>query len=102
MNSTRITDLEEPETTAPTQAEIERKGAQLLSRAIPAAERLVAKRDGSRVRFDLNKVTRAIALAFHEVRTDNAPNSYRDDALACYGLQSSDFAEVTRIAAGVS
>ena len=102
MNSTQLSDLEEPETASANQPELERKGAELLSRAIPAAARLVAKRDGSRMRFDLNKITRAIALAFHEVRTDNAPNAYRDDALACYGLQSSDFAEVTRIAAGVS
>ncbi len=100
MNSTLLTDSETSETDAAGQ--IERKGARLLSRAIPAAGRLVAKRDGSRVRFDLNKVTRAIALAFHEVRTDNAPNTYRDDALACYGLESADFAEVTRIAAAVS
>jgi ribonucleoside-diphosphate reductase alpha chain len=100
MHSTLVNETNETEASTPDQ--LERKGAQLLSRAIPAAARLVLKRDGTRVRFDLNKVTRAIALAFHEVRTDNAPNSYRDDALACYGLQSSDFAEVTRIAAGVS
>lgn len=100
MNSPLLTDTTESETN--TAEETERKGAQLLSRAIPAAARLVLKRDGTRVRFDQNKVTRAIALAFHEVRTDNAPNPYRDDALACYGLQSADFAEVTRIAAGVS
>jgi ribonucleoside-diphosphate reductase alpha chain len=100
MNSTFLPDLEDHETA--TLSQVERKGAQLLSRAIPAAARLVAKRDGTRVRFDLNKVTRAIALAFHEVRTDNAANPYRDDMLACYGLQSVDFAEVTRIAAGVS
>ena len=43
----------------------------------------------------------AIALAFHEVRTDNAPNPYRDDMLACYGLESRDFAEVMKIAAAV-
>jgi ribonucleoside-diphosphate reductase alpha chain len=100
MNSTLLPETEDHETSTPSQ--IERKGARLLSRAIPAAARLVAKRDGTRVRFDQNKVTRAIALAFNEVRTDNAPNPYRDDALACYGLQSGDFAEVTRIAAGVS
>lgn len=63
---------------------------------------MVLKRDGSKVRFDLNKVTRAIALAFHEVRTDNAPNPYRDDILACFGLDSEAFIEVTKIAAAVS
>jgi ribonucleoside-diphosphate reductase alpha chain len=101
MNSTLLPDLDETDALAP-EAAAPSKGAQLLSRAIPSASRLVAKRDGSRMRFDLSKVTRAIALAFHEVRSDNAPNPYRDDALACYGLQSADFAEVTRIAAAVS
>jgi len=77
-------------------------GAQLLDRAIGPESRMVVKRDGTRVRFDLNKVTRAIALAFHEVRTDSASNPYRDDMLACYGLESRDFAEVMKIAAAVS
>lgn len=63
---------------------------------------MVIKRDGSRARFDLNKVTRAIALAFHEVNTENAPNPYREDILACFGLESETFIEVTRIAASVS
>lgn len=99
MNSSLIAEVDNPETT--THA-AELKGARLLSRAIPAAERLVVKRDGTRVRFDLSKVTRAIALAFHEVRTDNAPNPFRDDALACYGLESADFAEVNRISTAVS
>ncbi|MFI5356481.1 MAG: ATP cone domain-containing protein [Opitutales bacterium] len=100
MNSTLSPELDDHESAPATPTE--RKGAQLLSRAIPAAGRLVVKRDGTRVRFDLNKVTRAIALAFHEVRTDNGANPYRDDALACYGLPSHEFAEVTRIAAAVS
>ena len=77
-------------------------GAQVLTRAIPAEARLVIKRDGSKVRFDLNKVTRAVALAFHEVRNEAAPNPYRDDMLACYGLSGDDFDQVTRIAEGVS
>lgn len=79
-----------------------RRGAELLDRAISLEDRMVLKRDGSRVRFDLNKVTRAIALAFHEVRTDNAANPYRDDPLACYGLEAEAFQEVARIAEGVS
>ncbi len=81
---------------------VKSKGEQLLNRAISADERMVLKRDGSKARFDLNKITRAIALAFHEVRTDNAPNPYRDDMLACFGLDSDTFIEVTHIAAGVS
>jgi len=79
-----------------------RKGAQLLNRAIAPEARMVVKRDGSRARFDLNKITRAIALAFHEIRTDNAPNSYRDDMLACFGLDGDTFMAVTKIAAAVS
>ncbi|HND60157.1 MAG TPA: ATP cone domain-containing protein [Opitutaceae bacterium] len=79
-----------------------RKGSHLLNRAIGSEARMVVKRDGTRVRFDLGKITRAIALAFHEVRTDNAPNPFRDDALACYGLEAEPYREVTRIAAGVS
>jgi ribonucleoside-triphosphate reductase len=77
-------------------------GANLLNRAIAGDDRMVVKRDGSKVRFDLNKVTRAIALAFHEVRTDSAANPYRDDILACFGLDSGTFLEVTKIAAAVS
>lgn len=79
-----------------------RKGAQLLDRAITRDARMVIKRDGSRARFDQTNVTRAIALAFHEVRTENAPNPYRDDLLACFGLDPVSFAEVSRISAGVS
>lgn len=78
------------------------KGAQLLSRSIPPSARLVTKRDGSKVRFDLNKITRAIALAYHDVRHNSGPNPYRDDLLACFGLESDTFIEVTRIAAAVS
>jgi ribonucleoside-triphosphate reductase (thioredoxin) len=77
-------------------------GAHLLNRAILADARMVVKRDGTKARFDLNKVTRAIALAFHEVRTENAPNPYREDILACFGLDSESFIKVTKIAAAVS
>jgi ribonucleoside-triphosphate reductase (thioredoxin) len=96
MNSTLST------TSNPARATPRLHGAHLLNRAIPADARMVCKRDGSKVRFDLNKVTRAIALAFHEVRTDNAANPYRDDILACFGLASETFIEVTKIAASVS
>jgi ribonucleoside-triphosphate reductase len=99
MNTLTLTTQSTPDF-APSQPA--RKGAELLSRVIPPEARMVLKRDGTRVRFDLNKVTRAIALAFHEVRTDNAPNPYRDDALACYGLASDAHREVSGIAAAVS
>lgn len=78
------------------------KGAQLLSRAIPPSARMAVKRDGTRVPFDHNKITRAVALAFHEVLTDGGPNPYRDDMLACFGLESDVYVEVTKIAAAVS
>jgi len=100
MNSTQISGIESPRPSA--KPPFEPKGVTLLNRAIAAADRMVLKRDGTRVRFDLSKITRAIALAFHEVRTDNAANTYRDDALACFGLESADFAEVTRIATVVT
>jgi len=100
MNSTAVS--VHPKIQSTSEPAVLRKGAQLLDRAIAADARMVVKRDGSRARFDLNKVTRAIALAFHEVRTDNAPNPYRDDMLACFGLESDTFIAVTKIAAAVS
>ena len=77
-------------------------GAKLLQRHIPAAERQVIKRDGSLVRYDQNKVTRAIALAFREVFANNTPNPYRDDLLACFGLDSDRFIAAAKIAEAVS
>ncbi|WP_192881148.1 ATP cone domain-containing protein [Ereboglobus luteus] len=78
------------------------KGAQLLNRSIPADARMVVKRDGTRARYDQNKVTRAIALAFHEVRTNNADNPSRDDFLAQYGVSPDIFAEAARLGESVS
>ncbi len=78
------------------------KNEGLLNRAIPQDARMVVKRDGTKARFDLNKITRGIALAFHEVITNAADNPYRDDMLACFGLPSDTFIEVTKIAEGAS
>jgi ribonucleoside-diphosphate reductase alpha chain len=78
------------------------KNEGLLNRAIPQEARMVVKRDGTKARFDLNKITRGIALAFHEVITNAADNPYRDDMLACFGLPSDTFIEVTKIAEGAS
>ena len=78
------------------------KGAQLLNRSIPPDARMVLKRDGTKARYDQNKVTRAIALAFHEVRTNNAPNPSRDDFLAQYGVSSGIFAQAARLGENVS
>jgi ribonucleoside-diphosphate reductase alpha chain len=65
---------------------------------IPAAERRVVKRTGESVRFDLNKITRAIALAAFETKNPEAKNPYRDDFLACFGLEPDDFISVTKTA----
>lgn len=71
----------------------------LLTRnPIPPASRMVIKRSGESVRFDLNKITRAIALAVFEVRTPDTVNPYRDDFLACFGLTPDDFISVTKTA----
>jgi ribonucleoside-diphosphate reductase alpha chain len=56
---------------------------------------MVIKRDGSRSRFDIQKVLRAIALAFHEVSFGSEDNPSRDDALALYGLEAAAYAQVT-------
>lgn len=81
-----------------------RHGAQVLQRHIASADREVIKRDGSRVRYDQNKVTRAIALAFREVHAEDpaAPNPYRDDMLACFGLDNDRFIEAAKISDAVS
>lgn len=77
-------------------------GARLLQRHISAADRQVIKRDGSLVRYDQNKVTRAIALAFREVFANETANPYRDDLLACFGLDSDRFIAAAKIAEAVS
>lgn len=88
--------------THPSAAVKPRHGSQVLQRHIAPADREVIKRDGTRVRYDQNKVTRAIALAFREVHTENDANPYRDDMLACFGLDSDRFIESTKIAEAVS
>ena len=71
----------------------------LLTRnPIPAAARMVIKRTGETVRFDLSKVTRAIALAVYEIKSPDSKNPYRDELLACYGLDPADFQTVTKTA----
>ena len=102
MNSALLSETENETNESLPTAPQPLKTSRLLNRAIPAAERLVVKRDGTRVRFDQNKVARAIALAFFEERTGSTANPYRDDPLACYGLESAAFAEVTRIATAVT
>jgi ribonucleoside-triphosphate reductase (thioredoxin) len=77
-------------------------GSQVLQRHIAFADRQVIKRDGSRVRYDQNKVTRAIALAFREVHANDTENPYREDMLACFGLDSDRFIEASKIAEAVA
>jgi ribonucleoside-triphosphate reductase (thioredoxin) len=63
----------------------------------PAAARFVVKRDGSRVPWDTSKITRAVALAFHDVKHDGATNPYRDDPALHYGLDLDTFLKVMAI-----
>lgn len=73
--------------------------AKALTRSpIPAAARMVVKRTGEAVCFDLNKITRAIALAVFETRHPDLKNPYRDDFLACFGLSPDEFIEVSKTA----
>ncbi len=66
-------------------------------RAIPFEDRQVIKRDGQMVPWNQAKITRAIALAFYEVRHHGANNPHRDDATASYGLNADDFLKVMGI-----
>jgi ribonucleoside-diphosphate reductase alpha chain len=75
-----------------------RTSRSLPRQPIAAPDRLVIKRTGEPVQFDLNKITRAISLAVFETRHPNAKNPYRDDFLACFGLAPDDFIAVTRTA----
>jgi ribonucleoside-diphosphate reductase alpha chain len=70
--------------------------------AIAAADRRVLKRDGTSVAWDTAKVTRAVALAFFEVRAGTAENPHRDDPAARFGLDAETFARVQAIAARVA
>ena len=65
----------------------------------PAQERLVIKRDGTEVPWDSSKITRAIALAFFEVKHGTAPNPHRDNAAAHYGIDLDTFLKVMAITA---
>jgi len=88
-----------PSSTSPAKP---RHGSELLQRHIALADREVIKRDGTRVRYDQSKITRAIALAFREVQVGNQANPYREDMLACFGLDGDRFIEATKIADSVS
>ena len=59
----------------------------------------VVKRDGRRAPWDPDHITRAIALAFHASRTNDAVNPHADDAAARYGLGSITSATMVEAAA---
>jgi ribonucleoside-diphosphate reductase alpha chain len=64
---------------------------------IPTAARRVIKRDGRLVSWNPDKITRAIALAFHEVQHNGAPNPHRADAAACYGVDAATWQKARQI-----
>jgi len=72
----------------------------LLRRFAPPSaprERMVVKRDGRLVAWDAAKITRAIALAYRDVRTNSSANPHRDDISFRYGADSSDFLKAMAI-----
>ena len=101
MNSS-LFPASDPSPSSSSASPLPRHGAQVLKRQIASGDREVVKRDGSRVRYDQNKITRAVALAFREVHAEDQDNPYRDDMLACFGLDSDRFIEATKIAGAVS
>ena len=64
---------------------------------IPLADRCVIKRDGTLVTWDAAKITRAVALAFHEVQHGGAANPDRDNPAGRHGLDAATFAKVRHI-----
>ena len=64
---------------------------------IPLADRCVIKRDGTLVPWDAAKITRAVALAFHEVQHGGAANPDRDNPAGRHGLDAATFAKVRHI-----
>lgn len=71
-------------------------------RAIKTKDREVIKRDGRTVSWNGAKITRAIALAFYNVRHNGATNSLRDNPGQCYGLASDEFLKAVAITQWVS
>ncbi|MBI2516244.1 MAG: recombinase [Opitutae bacterium] len=69
---------------------------------IAPADRRVVKRDGSTVPWDAEKITRAIALAFYDVKHDGAANPYRDDPAAHFGLDLDTFHRAHHISGRVA
>lgn len=72
------------------------------SLAIPPADRQVTKRDGRLVTWDAGKITRAIALAFYDVRHQGKENPHRNSPQNAFGLSSADIFKVSAITQRVS
>ena len=60
-------------------------------------DRLVIKRDGRLVPWDASKITRAIALAYHDVQTNGAPNPHRNEPAQRWGVDSTTFLKAMAI-----
>ena len=70
--------------------------------AIAYIDRQVGKRDGRLVAWDAGKITRAIALAFYDVRHGGAENPHRHAPQNGFGLTPEDIFKVTAITQRVS
>lgn len=70
----------------------------VLERTAHATDRTVFKRDGRVVPWDNQRVVRAVALAFHDVRTNTTVNPHQDSPLNMYGLELADWSKVLAIA----
>ena len=60
------------------------------------------KRDGTVVPWNAGKITRAVALAFHDVAHDGAPNPSRDNPAARFGVNAATLRKAQRITARVA
>ncbi len=69
----------------------------LRARPIATADRQILKRDGTAVPFDQSRITRAIALAFFEVRNGSPVNPHRKDPEKFYGLDEATYAQSVRV-----
>ncbi|HEX2855351.1 MAG TPA: ATP cone domain-containing protein [Opitutaceae bacterium] len=63
----------------------------------PAPARFVVKRDGTTVPWDASKIIRAVSLAFYDVKHGGAPNPFRNDAAARYGIDLDTFLKTMAI-----
>jgi ribonucleoside-triphosphate reductase len=67
------------------------------SDSVSTAPHFVITRDGSTVPWDASKITRAVSLAFYDVKHGGTPNPQRDDAASLYGLDLETFLKAMAI-----